>query len=75
MTEGILFITLFFPSINNVTIIAESSALYKDVHNVRKWPNLCSVGLGMFRKSIVKPLGQIEWVLKHSLVRTAKSNI
>jgi len=47
----------------------------KDVHNVRKWPNVCSVGLGMFRKAIVKPLGQIEWVLKHSLVRTAKSNI
>jgi hypothetical protein len=45
------------------------------VHNVRKWPNLCSIGLGMFRKLIVQfklveKFGPIDqFFFKHSQVK------
>ncbi len=44
------------------------------VHNVRKWPNLCSIGLGVFRKLImqfklVERFGPVDQFFKHSQVK------
>ncbi len=50
----------------------------KIVRNVRKWPNLCCIGLGMFGKLIVKlklawklvgKFRPIDQFLKHSQVK------
>ncbi len=63
------FVEILFPLERITAYLKEYLESKENVHNMLE-SGLTYVLLspGMFRKSIVKPFGLIEWVLKHSLV-------